>query len=100
MVEVADRWMKKSVIVLIVEIGMITGIVIAALVLPRSTSLTTFLIVSGAAIVLGNVLLFRKLNKRSSAAGFGERQRASGSFVISLIVTIAILLLLCFVNKL
>jgi uncharacterized membrane protein len=100
MVEVAEGRMKKSLIVLIVEIGMMGGIVIAALVLPRSTPLATFLIISGAAVVLGNVLLFRQLKKGPSAEGSPEPQRKSSTFIISVTVMIAILLLLYLVNKL
>jgi hypothetical protein len=100
MVEAAEGRMKKSLIVLIVEIGMVGGIVIAALVLPRSTPLATFLIVSGAAVVLGYVFLFRQLKKVSPADGSAERRRKSGAFVVSVIVMIAILLLLYFVNRL
>ena len=100
MVEVAEGRMKKSLIVLIVEIGMVGGIVIAALVLPRSTPLATFLIISGAAVLLGNVLLFSQLKNVSSADGSPERQHTSGTFIVSVIVMIAILLLLYFVNRL
>jgi hypothetical protein len=89
--------MKK--IVVIVEIGMLGGIVVAALVLPKSTQLATFLMVSGAAIMLGNVLLFRQLKKRPSAEGARESRFKSGTYV-SLIVMITMLVLLYLANKL
>lgn len=47
----------KIISVVALEIGMLLGIVAAALMVPRSTPLLTFGIISGTAFVLGNVLL-------------------------------------------
>jgi len=88
--------MKKPLTIITVEIGMLGGIVAAALVAPRSTPLATFLMISGTAVVLGNVLLFRQLKKEPSA----ESSEGGQKLGISLIVTIAILLLLYWVNRL
>lgn len=57
--------MKTTAIIVTVEIAMLGGIVVAALSLPRSTSLLTFVIVSICAVVTGNILLYRRLSRRS-----------------------------------
>lgn len=57
--------MKKLTIILI-EIGMLCGIVFAGYTLPDSTPLSIFLMASGTCFVLGNVLLIKKLNEAKS----------------------------------
>lgn len=52
--------MKKSTIVLI-ELGMIAGIILAGCVLPGNTSLSVFLIASGAVFIAGNILLVQTI---------------------------------------
>ncbi|MBS1800478.1 MAG: hypothetical protein JSS95_11710 [Acidobacteria bacterium] len=51
--------MKTSTFVL-VELGLLAGIVLAAFTVPRSTSLLSFLIISGGFFALANVLLIRR----------------------------------------
>jgi hypothetical protein len=53
---------RTSTIVLI-EIGMLAGIVVAGYALPGRTPLSTFLAAGGACFVIGNVLLFGKFNQ-------------------------------------
>jgi hypothetical protein len=60
--------MRKLTVVLI-ELGMLAGIVVAGYTLPDSTPLRTFLIASGICVASGNVLLFRKLNRVKSGEG-------------------------------
>ena len=54
--------MKKSTIVFI-EFGMLAGIIVAGIMLPKSTSLSAFLLASGACFVVGNFLIFRKIKR-------------------------------------
>jgi hypothetical protein len=54
--------MKKSMIV-IIELGMLGGIVLALFLVPRSTPLLTFLLASLACFAVGNFLLFRKIKQ-------------------------------------
>ena len=42
---------------------MIGGCIVAMFTLPRSTPLRTFLVICAGALILGNILLFRGLNK-------------------------------------
>jgi hypothetical protein len=57
--------MKKSTIMLI-EVGMLAGIVVVGYTLPDSTPLRTFLIASGLCFAGGNLLLFRNLKRIKS----------------------------------
>jgi hypothetical protein len=57
----------------LIEIGMLLGIVAAAFMVPRSTPLLTFGIISGAVFVVGNVLLISKMRQKS----VGEKQALS-----------------------
>jgi hypothetical protein len=63
--------LKKLLKVLIIEMGMLGGIVIAGYSLPDNTPLITFIIASAAVFVLGNVLMIRRLRMGSYAAGRG-----------------------------
>jgi hypothetical protein len=60
--------MKKSTIVLI-ELGMLAGIVVAGYTLPDSTPLRTFLIASGLCFAGGNLLMFRNYQRIKSGEG-------------------------------
>jgi hypothetical protein len=60
----------RKITVVGIEIGMLLGIVVAAFMVPRSTPLMTFAIISGAVLVLGNVLLIRQMKQVQG----GERQ--------------------------
>lgn len=53
----------KAIAVVGVEVGMLFGIGVAAFMVPRSTSLLSFGIISGAAFVLGNFLLVRRMRQ-------------------------------------
>jgi hypothetical protein len=55
--------MPRAVFIIIFETAMICGCFVAMFVVPRSTPLRTFLIICAGALVLGNVLLFKSLNK-------------------------------------
>jgi len=46
-----------------IEVGMLAGIVLAAITLPRSTPLLTFLAISGVFFVAGNILLVMKIKQ-------------------------------------
>jgi hypothetical protein len=61
----SENYMKKSMVVAI-EIGMLLGIIVAALTVPRRTPLVTFLVISGGVFVLGNVFLFKRARQASS----------------------------------
>jgi hypothetical protein len=54
--------MKRFAIICI-EIGMLSGIMVAAFTVPKSTPLLQFLIISGAFFLTGNILLFNKLRQ-------------------------------------
>jgi hypothetical protein len=94
-----DKPLKKSTVIVIVEISMLLGIILAALILPRNTPLWLFLAASGACFVAGNVYLFvgRKRIDDASAAGASERKPRLNLVLITMGV---ILLLLYLVNKL
>lgn len=63
--------MKKTTVIFL-ELGMLAGIVVTGYTLPESTPLRTFLLVSGACFVAGNLLLFRKLKQMKSGEGAPE----------------------------
>ncbi len=71
--------MKKPTLVL-VEAGMLFAIVLAALTVPPSTSLAMFLIVSGIAFSLGNVLLYKRLNQAPNDKGASNVNRKSSLY--------------------
>jgi hypothetical protein len=76
--------MKKFKIV-VIEIGMLLGIVAAAFMVPRNTPLLTFGVISGAVLVLGNVLLVVKMRQVRNAAVQGlsaERNRRLNLIII------------------
>jgi hypothetical protein len=57
--------LSKTMKVVIVELGMLGGILVSAYTLPGETPLKTLLIASLAVFFLGNVLLIRKLRTNS-----------------------------------
>jgi len=66
--------MKRFTIIAI-EIGMLLGILAAALTVSPNTPLLTFLIISGAFFVMGNLLLVRRLRKGRSGGYLSNGQR-------------------------
>ena len=52
-----DRLNKSTIVV--VEVGMLLGVLVAALTVPRDTPLTRFLAISFGFLITGNLLLFR-----------------------------------------
>jgi hypothetical protein len=59
----------KTIAVVGVEIGMLFGIGVAAFMVPRSTPLLIFGIISGATFVLGNFLLVRRTRQAQGEDG-------------------------------
>jgi hypothetical protein len=59
----AKKSLPRAALIAIVEIGMVGGCFIAMFTVPRSTPLRNFLIICASALILGNVLLFKSLNK-------------------------------------
>ena len=55
--------MPRAIFIIIFETAMICGCFVAMFVVPRSTPLRTFLIICAGALILGNLLLFKSLNK-------------------------------------
>jgi hypothetical protein len=55
--------MSRTAIIVLFETAMIGGCFIAMYIMPRSTPLRAFLVICAGALVLGNVLLFKGLNK-------------------------------------
>jgi hypothetical protein len=56
---------KKTMV--FVEIGMVCGIILAALMVPRSTPLSAFVVISMAFLIAGNILLIKKARRVSVA---------------------------------
>jgi uncharacterized membrane protein len=54
---------SKTSIVVIVEMSMLVGIAVIAVVLPRSTPLSTFIFASASAFIVGNYLLFQNIRR-------------------------------------
>jgi len=54
--------LRKSTIIFL-ELGMLSGIIVAGYVLPARTPLSTFLVVSGIWLAAGNMLMIRKIRK-------------------------------------
>jgi hypothetical protein len=61
--------------VAIVELGMLGGIGVAFYTAPETIPLRTFLIISGAVLALGNVLLFARI-RRTNSSQTNRRGRA------------------------
>jgi predicted transporter len=51
-------------IVTVFETGALAGILVALFIVPRSTAMSTFAIISGSVFVLGNILLARGLRQQ------------------------------------
>jgi hypothetical protein len=62
------KQISRIALIVIFETAMIGGCAIAIFTVPRSTPLSTFLIICAGALILGNVLLFRGLNKASDSS--------------------------------
>jgi hypothetical protein len=76
----------KAGTVVAVEVGMVAGILAAAFIVPRSTPLLTFALISTTAFVLGNVLLLRQTKKVQEAGGIGPRRNRNLNLIIGLFV--------------
>jgi hypothetical protein len=55
--------MPRPILIAIVEVSMILGCVLAFFTLPDDTRISFFLFACGGCLILGNLLLFRSLNK-------------------------------------
>ncbi|HJW98881.1 MAG TPA: hypothetical protein VJ453_01915 [Terriglobales bacterium] len=90
--------MKKTFRVSMIEIGMVLGIVSAAFIVPRSTPLITFGIISGVVLVLGNVLLITNIRRVSSeeARGLSREQNRRLNLII---IVFTVYWLLCFLLR-
>jgi hypothetical protein len=86
--------LRPAIVAAIVEIGMLAGILAALFIVPRDTSLKTFVIVSFSALLLGNVLLMRSLRHRKFAThnNAAKKQHAVGLYVL---MGLMLLLMLC-----
>lgn len=65
--------LTKPALLVIAEVGMLSGIVLAGYTLPGDTSLKTFGMASAAIFLLGNVLIVRALWFKSFEPGSGRR---------------------------
>lgn len=79
--------MKKLTIVL-VEVGMLFGVVLAALTVPRTTSLSMFLIVSGTVFALGNVLLYKRLKQAPADKAALNANRKSSLYAPMILIAV------------
>jgi hypothetical protein len=79
--------LKKSTIVLF-ELGMVGGIILAGYTLPGNTSLRVFLFVSTAWFVIGNILLVRKI--RQIKAGENPETRGFWTHIVRALGILAI----------
>src|SRR5665213_4133933 len=85
--------LTKALKVIIIEGGMVGGVVVAGYTLPDNTPLKTFAIASVAMLVLGNVLMIRALRIQSSIA---STKRSAWTHILRAfaILTVAWLLVL------
>jgi hypothetical protein len=90
--------MKKSTIMLI-ELGMLAGIVVVGYTLPDSTPLRTFLIASGLCFAGGNLLLFINLKRIKSGEGTPKTGAWTNVFRAFTILVIFWLLSLIFFRR-
>jgi ABC-type Fe3+-siderophore transport system permease subunit len=88
----------STIAVVAVEIGMLLGIVAAAFTVPRSTPLLTFGIISGAAFVLGNVLLIRRRRNQQPGDGQGLSPQRKRNLTL-IIVLFAVYWMICFLLR-
>jgi len=76
----------KAITVGAVEVGMFCGILAAAFIVPRSTPLLTFALISATAFVLGNFLLLRRTTQVQAAGGVSLRRNRNLHLIIGLFV--------------
>ena len=88
--------LTKALKVLIIEVGMLGGIVAAGYALPDNTPLNTFVIASAAVFLLGNVLLIRRLRGESHAAG---TRRGPWPHILRALTILAVCWLLILVSR-
>jgi hypothetical protein len=73
-----DKPLKKSTVIVILEISMLLGFVLALFMVPGSTPLRTFLIICGVAFLFFNALFFgvlRGSRHDQALARAAEKQR-------------------------
>jgi len=93
--------MKKRTIVLI-ELGMLGGIVLALFTVPENTPLLTFVLASGVCFLIGNILLYWKIKAvktGQTASEAGAWPHLIRAFAILGTAWIAMLLLRYFAKK-
>ena len=78
----------KAIAVVGIELGMLAGIVTAAFVVPRSTPLLTFGIISVAPFAVGNLLLLRSMRQAHAGdgRGIGARRNRNLNLIIVLFI--------------
>jgi hypothetical protein len=79
------RKLRPAVRIVIFEVGMLAGILVALFIVPRATPPRTFVIVSIAVFTLGNALLVRRLRRAESREvdSTKSKQRMLGLWVLS-----------------
>ena len=75
---------KRSTIIVIFEISMLLGFVLALFMVPGSTPLRTFVIICGAGFLLFNALLFWSFKRRPQASTSEGRRKTTYVFWILL----------------
>ena len=79
--------MTKTTIVFF-EIGLMGGIVLAALTVPRSTSLSTFMIISAAFVIVGNIFLVKKPHSTGVGEPAAKKKFWTGIYKVMAVCTI------------
>lgn len=90
-----DKPLKKSTVIVIVEISMLLGFVLALFMVPGSTPLRTFLIICGVAFLFFNALFFWGFKRKSSLPGTSEGRRKT-TYVIWILLALCVLAQLLF----
>jgi hypothetical protein len=88
----------KKITIVAVEMGMLLGIVAAAFLVPRSTPLLTFGLISGTFWIAGNLLLLRRVVSDPEKKGGGLSPRRNRNLNIIIILFIAYLTV-CFLLR-
>lgn len=85
---------RKPTVIVIFEISMVLGFVLALFMVPGSTPLRTFLIICGAVFLLLNALLFWSIKRRPQASTSEGRRKTMYVFWILLTLCVLAQLLL------
>ena len=86
--------LKKSTVIVILEISMLLGFVLALFLVPGTTPLRTFLIICGVTFALFNALLLWLLKRKPQASTSEGRRKTT--YVLWILITLAILAQLLF----